>query len=51
MFFDGTLDPTGGALVLDPTAPGHGLTLLTDVAGRYQVGKTLHCSARGVSGG
>jgi L-alanine-DL-glutamate epimerase-like enolase superfamily enzyme len=48
MFFDGTLDPTGGTLRLDPTAPGHGLTLLTDVAGRYQVGPTLrrHASFR-----
>ena len=48
MFFDGTLDPTGGTLCPDPTAPGHGLTLLTDVAGRYQVGQTLrrHVSDR-----
>ncbi|PKW27276.1 enolase C-terminal domain-like protein [Phycicoccus duodecadis] len=26
MFFDGTLDPSGGVLVPDPHAPGHGLT-------------------------
>lgn len=27
MFFDGTLDPTGGTIRPDPTAPGNGLTL------------------------
>ena len=27
MFFDGTLDPTGGVIRPDPTAAGHGLTL------------------------
>jgi L-alanine-DL-glutamate epimerase-like enolase superfamily enzyme len=46
MFFDGTLDPTGGALHLDPIAPGHGLTLLSDVVGRYQAGPTLHATRR-----
>jgi len=50
MFFDGTFDPTGGTLRLDPVAPGHGLTLLADVAGRYQVGMTLQASVRGASG-
>jgi L-alanine-DL-glutamate epimerase-like enolase superfamily enzyme len=38
MFFDGTLDPTGGALCLDPHTPGNGLRLRRDVAGRYLVG-------------
>lgn len=50
MFFDGTLDPTGGALHLDPAAPGHGLALLTDVTGRYQVGSTLRATLGGVTG-
>jgi L-alanine-DL-glutamate epimerase-like enolase superfamily enzyme len=27
MFFDGTLDPTGGSIRPDPDVPGHGLTL------------------------
>ncbi len=39
MFFDGTLDPTGGAVTPDPDAPGHGLTLRADVAARYRVGE------------
>ncbi|MEN3300645.1 enolase C-terminal domain-like protein [Pseudonocardia sp.] len=47
MFFDGSLDPTGGALRLDPSAPGHGLTLLADVAGRYRAGPTLQATAAG----
>ena len=29
MFFDGTLDPTGGAIRPDPSTPGNGLTLRT----------------------
>ena len=29
MFFDGTLDPAGGAIRPDPSAPGNGLTLRT----------------------
>ncbi len=34
MFFDGTLDPTGGTITPDSAAPGHGLTLrAADVAG------------------
>jgi L-alanine-DL-glutamate epimerase-like enolase superfamily enzyme len=41
MFFDGALDPTGGALRPDPTAPGHGLCLRREVASRYQVGSTV----------
>jgi L-alanine-DL-glutamate epimerase-like enolase superfamily enzyme len=41
MFFDGTLDPTGGALHLDPHTPGNGLTLRRDTAGRYRVGEPL----------
>jgi L-alanine-DL-glutamate epimerase-like enolase superfamily enzyme len=40
MFFDGALDPTGGALRPSPTAPGHGLRLRREVASRYQVGST-----------
>jgi L-alanine-DL-glutamate epimerase-like enolase superfamily enzyme len=41
MFFDGALDPSGGALRLDPLAPGNGLTLRRDTASRYQVGEPL----------
>jgi L-alanine-DL-glutamate epimerase-like enolase superfamily enzyme len=37
MFFDGTLDPAGGAVRPDPAAPGHGLTLRREVAQRYRV--------------
>jgi L-alanine-DL-glutamate epimerase-like enolase superfamily enzyme len=38
MFFDGTLDPTGGTITPNPDAPGNGLTLRSvDVAG-YRVG-------------
>lgn len=34
MFFEGTLDPSGGTLRPDPDAPGHGLTLRTaDIEG------------------
>jgi L-alanine-DL-glutamate epimerase-like enolase superfamily enzyme len=40
MFFDGVLDPTGGALRPDPTAPGNGLRLRREVASRYQIGAT-----------
>jgi L-alanine-DL-glutamate epimerase-like enolase superfamily enzyme len=39
MFFDGTLDPSGGVITPDPTAIGNGLTLRPDVAGRYRVDK------------
>jgi L-alanine-DL-glutamate epimerase-like enolase superfamily enzyme len=42
LFFDGTLDPTGGAVTPDPGAPGHGLTLRDDVAARYRVGEPTH---------
>jgi L-alanine-DL-glutamate epimerase-like enolase superfamily enzyme len=38
MFFDGTLDPGGGTIRPDATAPGHGLTLRRDVADRYRTG-------------
>jgi L-alanine-DL-glutamate epimerase-like enolase superfamily enzyme len=41
LFFDGTLDPTGGTLRLDSRALGTGLTLRRDVAGRYLVGAPL----------
>jgi len=34
MFFDGTLDPTGGTLSLHHTAAGHGLTRHRDVTTR-----------------
>ena len=43
MFFDGTLDPTGGTIRPDPVAPGHGLTLRAELATRYQVGDTVRC--------
>ncbi len=54
MFFDGTLDPTGGAITPDPVAPGHGLTLRHDVAERYRVGeptrRVTSCSESGREG-
>ena len=46
MFFDGTLDPTGGVLRPDPDAPGNGLTLRADVAARYQVGDAVRREGR-----
>lgn len=36
MFFDGTLDPTGGVIRPDPAAPGHGLTLRQGDAEPYR---------------
>jgi L-alanine-DL-glutamate epimerase-like enolase superfamily enzyme len=36
MFFDGTLDPAGGAIRPDPAAAGNGLTLRRDAAERYR---------------
>jgi L-alanine-DL-glutamate epimerase-like enolase superfamily enzyme len=42
MFFDGVLDPAGGALCPDPNAPGLGLTLRREVAQRF-------CDEEGVS--
>jgi L-alanine-DL-glutamate epimerase-like enolase superfamily enzyme len=45
MFFDGTLDPTGGTLRPDPTAPGNGLTVRDEVVRRFQVGDTVRCGA------
>jgi len=38
MFFDGTLDPTGGTVTPDPDAPGLGLTLRSADAEQYRVG-------------
>lgn len=37
MFFDGTLDPTGGAITPDPDAPGNGLTLKAADVESYRV--------------
>lgn len=37
MFFDGTLDPTGGHITPNPDLPGNGLTLRTHVADRFRV--------------
>jgi L-alanine-DL-glutamate epimerase-like enolase superfamily enzyme len=37
MFFDGTLDPTGGAIRPDSSAPGHGLTFRNSDAQKYRV--------------
>ena len=37
LFFDGTLDPSGGALQPDPAAPGHGLTLRRSDAEPFRV--------------
>jgi L-alanine-DL-glutamate epimerase-like enolase superfamily enzyme len=36
LFFDGALDPSGGALRPDPSAPGHGLTLKEPNATPYR---------------
>lgn len=41
MFFDGTLDPTGGTITPDPIAPGHGLRLRAEAARQYQVGEPI----------
>jgi L-alanine-DL-glutamate epimerase-like enolase superfamily enzyme len=38
MFFDGTLDPSGGSLQPDPDRPGHGLVLRVADAERYRRG-------------
>jgi hypothetical protein len=38
MFFDGTLDPSGGAMRPDPDRPGHGLVLRTADAEHYRRG-------------
>ncbi len=38
MFFDGTLDPTGGTIAPSSDAPGHGLTLREADAATYLVG-------------
>ena len=38
MFFDGTLDPSGGAMRPDPDRPGHGLVLRVADAERYRRG-------------
>ncbi|MCX7523119.1 mandelate racemase [Microbacterium sp. STN6] len=38
MFFDGTLDPQGGSVEPDASAPGLGLTLRREDADRYRVG-------------
>ncbi|WP_439680570.1 enolase C-terminal domain-like protein [Embleya sp. MST-111070] len=38
LLFDGTLDPAGGSLTPDPTAPGHGLTPRPDRVERHRVG-------------
>jgi len=45
MFFEGVLDPFGGALHLDPVSPGHGLTTRDDILCRYQVGDTMRRTA------
>jgi len=37
MFFDGTLDPVGGTVRPDPSAPGHGLSLRRPDIDRYRV--------------
>jgi L-alanine-DL-glutamate epimerase-like enolase superfamily enzyme len=37
MFFDGTLDPTGGTITPNDEAPGNGLTLRVADAERYRV--------------
>jgi L-alanine-DL-glutamate epimerase-like enolase superfamily enzyme len=42
LFFDGALDPAGGALRLDPSAAGTGLTLRPEAA-RFRVGRPRTC--------
>ena len=37
VFFDGVLDPAGGFIRPDPSAPGHGLTLRRTDAEPYRV--------------
>ena len=37
MFFGGALDPQGGTVTPNPSAPGHGLELRTEVAKEYEV--------------
>jgi L-alanine-DL-glutamate epimerase-like enolase superfamily enzyme len=37
LFFDGVLDPSGGALRVNPDAYGHGLTLRHEIAEPYRV--------------
>ncbi len=37
MFFDGTLDPTGGTIRPDPSAPGLGLTQRYADTERYRI--------------
>jgi L-alanine-DL-glutamate epimerase-like enolase superfamily enzyme len=51
MFFDGTLDPAGGALHPDPAAPGNGLTVRDEVIRRFQVGDALRCSMSSIASG
>jgi L-alanine-DL-glutamate epimerase-like enolase superfamily enzyme len=41
LFFDGTLDPSGGRLRPDPVKPGNGLALRPEVADRYRVGEPV----------
>jgi L-alanine-DL-glutamate epimerase-like enolase superfamily enzyme len=41
MFFDGALDPAGGAVRPHATEPGNGLRLRREVAARYQVSATV----------
>jgi L-alanine-DL-glutamate epimerase-like enolase superfamily enzyme len=38
MFFDGTLDSTGGVITPDPDAPGNGLSLKYDDVQQYRIG-------------
>jgi L-alanine-DL-glutamate epimerase-like enolase superfamily enzyme len=37
-FFDGTLDPAGGAIIPDKHSPGNGLTIRTSDIDKYRVG-------------
>lgn len=41
LFFDGTLDPSGGRVRPDPSSSGNGLVLRSDVANRYRVGEPV----------
>jgi hypothetical protein len=38
LFFEGTLDPSGGVMSPDPDRPGHGMTLRSADTERYRRG-------------
>jgi hypothetical protein len=46
MFFEGSLDPSGGVLRPDPAEPGHGLTPRREILARYGVGDAVRRQAQ-----